>query len=119
MESILGASLPVFIGLTLVLFGGFAVLSGQAVAKGWQPPARVALYALLLALANRFLTYALFHGELLHGPGFVVDLIVLGAIAFVAYRRRLAVKMLAQYPWLYAPKGWLSWQQRAGVPASP
>lgn len=112
MDAILGASLPVFVFLTLGLFGMFAVLSGQAVAKGWQSPGRVAIYAVLLALANRFLTYALFHGPLLHLSGFVIDLLVLGAIAFIAYRRRLAVKTVAQYPWLYAPKGWLSWQDR-------
>ena len=32
MEQLLGVSLPVFLGLTVVLFGGAAFMTGQAVA---------------------------------------------------------------------------------------
>ena len=63
LQDILGTSLPVFIGLTVVLFGLAAFLSGQAIAGTWRSPAYAVLAALLLGLADRFLTYALFDGE--------------------------------------------------------
>ena len=85
MEQLLGTSLPVFIGMTVVLFGG-ATLTDQAVANGWQPASRVVPYGLLLTVGNRFLVFALCDGELLSITGFIVAAIVLIAIGLVAHR---------------------------------
>jgi hypothetical protein len=37
MQDILGSSLPVFIGVTLILFGGAAIMTGHALAGTWRP----------------------------------------------------------------------------------
>ena len=39
----LGVSLPVFIGITLVLMGGGAVMVGQVIAATWRPLWQVVL----------------------------------------------------------------------------
>lgn len=112
MEGILGASLPVFIGLTLVLFGGAAFLMGQAVAATWRPIWQVLLYGALLTIGDRFLVYALFEGELLSVSGYLVHAVVLIGIGLVAYRLTRAHKMVSQYPWLYERAGLFTWRER-------
>ena len=52
MEAILGASWPVFIGVTVILFGGAAFLMGQAIGGTWRPAWQNVLYGLLLGLAT-------------------------------------------------------------------
>lgn len=115
MEAILGSTVPVFIGLTVVLFGGAAWMTGQAVANGWQPFGLVAgFYCLLLAAGNRFLVFALFGGPLLSLSGFIADAVVITAIALLAHRITMARKMVTQYPWLYERTGLFTWRERAG-----
>ena len=65
MEELLGISWPIFIGLTLVLFGGCAFMTGQSLASGWRPAWLALPYALLLAAGDRFLAFALFQRPLL------------------------------------------------------
>ncbi len=112
IDAIIGPSPAVLIGLTVVLFGGCAFLMGQAVARGWRPASRVVVYGALLALADRFLTYALFEGELLSPIGLISHTIILIAIGLTAYRLTLAYKMVTQYPWLYEPAGLFGWRPR-------
>jgi hypothetical protein len=113
VEGILGASLPVFIGLTLVLFGGAAFLMGQAVAATWRPSWQVLLYGALLTIGDRFLVYALFEGELLSVSGYLIHAAVLIGIGLVAYRLTKAHKMVSQYPWLYERAGLFTWRERS------
>ena len=61
----IGATLPVFIGVTVILMGGAGFLMGQALARGWRPIWQVFGYSLLLGLADRFLIFALFNGTLI------------------------------------------------------
>jgi hypothetical protein len=110
MEGLLGTSLPVFIGLTLVVFGGGAFLTGQMLGEGWKPQWMVYAYSLLLGLGDRFLTFAIFKGELLSPSGFIIHWIVLCAITMLAYRMSLARRMVKQYPWLYEPSGPFGWR---------
>lgn len=112
MEQLLGTSLPVFIGVTCILAGTAAWLTGQAVAATWRPARQAIGYAFLLGLADRFIVYALFDGELLSLPGYLVDSLVLVAIAFAAYRATLAAGMVRQYPWLYERAGTFGWRRR-------
>ncbi|HYD99418.1 MAG TPA: hypothetical protein VEH84_08545 [Alphaproteobacteria bacterium] len=112
METILGTSVPVFLGMTVVLFGGFAVLTGQAMGSAWRGPGRVFAYAVLLALGNRFLDFALFGAPLLHLAGTLVSLAVIFAIAYAAYRATLARRMVSQYPWLYDRAGPFGWREK-------
>lgn len=112
MESLLGTSLGVFVGITLALMGFAAYMTGQALANTWKPMWHAAIYALLLGFGDRFLTYALFQGKLLSLTGFLIDTAVLMIIALVGYRLTLARKMVDQYPWLCERDGWFGWRRK-------
>ena len=104
-------SVPVFIGLTFILFGGCAFMTGQALAATWRPWWQVMPYALLLGAADRFLGYALFGGELLSLGGWLLDSAVLVTIGLLAYRRTQVRRMADQYPWLYVRTGLFTLRQ--------
>ena len=104
-------SVPVFIGLTVILFGGCAFMTGQALAATWRPWWQVMPYALLLGAADRFLGYALFGGELLSLGGWLLDSAVLVTIGLLAYRRTQVRRMADQYPWLYVRTGLFTLRQ--------
>jgi hypothetical protein len=53
-------SLGIFLLVTVAMGGGAAWLAGRAIAATWRPWWHIAFYMLLLALAVRFLHYALF-----------------------------------------------------------
>src|SRR3546814_5991910 len=72
MNDVLGGPAGAYLGLVVVLIGGAAFLTGQAVATSWKPVWQVVLYGLLLAMAGRFLLFALFDGDLLALPGFAL-----------------------------------------------
>ncbi len=108
----IGATFPVFVGVTVVLMGGAGWLTGQALARGWRPVWQVVGYALLLGLADRFLTFSLFDGILVTAAGYAIDTAVILAIALVGYRTTLAARMVAQYPWIYRRAGPFGWRQR-------
>ncbi|MBP2228677.1 hypothetical protein J2847_001968 [Azospirillum agricola] len=114
MEHLLGASLPVFLGLTVVVFGGFGVLTGQTLAEGWKPASAAVAYSLLLGLGDRFLAWGLFGEPLLSVWGFLVHTAVIGAITLTAHRIAIARRMVNQYPWLYERAGPFAWRERAG-----
>jgi hypothetical protein len=111
MQSVLGTSPGVFLGLTVGLMGFAAYMTGQALANSWKPWWQAFCYCVLLGLGDRFLTYALFEGELLSVAGYLIDTGVLVTICTYAYRVNLARKMVAQYPWLYRRKGLFGWRE--------
>jgi len=117
MEQLTGNSLAVFIGVTCIIAGGAAWMTGQALALTWRPAWQAVAYALLLTLADRFLIFALFEGHLLSLAGFAVDSVVLIMIALAGHRITLAAQMVKQYPWLYERQGLLSWRQRSPAPS--
>ncbi len=112
MEQLLGTSIPVFLFMTVVLFGFAAFMTGQALANTWQPVWKVVPYGFLLAVGDRFLIFALFEGELLSASGFVIDAMVLVALTAVSYRLIQVRKMVSQYPWLYESVGLFNWRDR-------
>ncbi len=103
-----------FLLVTVFLGGGAAYLVGRAMAYTWAPTALLAVYTALLSAAVRFIHYALFHGTLLSLQYFVVDLVILGALAALGYRITRAGQMASQYGWLYRRAGPLSWHRRKG-----
>ncbi|CAK0741272.1 conserved membrane hypothetical protein [uncultured Gammaproteobacteria bacterium] len=113
MEPLLGTTLPVFLGLTVGLFGGCAFMAGQGLASGWRPIGLVFVYSALLGLGDRFLTYGLFQGELWLLSGYLVDTAVLAVICLLAYRLTLTRRMVAQYPWLYERLGPFGWHEKS------
>ncbi|MDX1432605.1 MAG: hypothetical protein R3286_09170 [Gammaproteobacteria bacterium] len=113
MISLLGTSLGVFLGVTVMLMGFAAYMTGQALALAWKPVWQGIGYCLILGLGDRFLTFALFEGELLSITGYLVDSAVLVAIFLFAFRLNRAHKMVSQYPWLYERTGPFTWRARA------
>lgn len=114
MEGPPGANLGVFLVVTVTVMGFAAYMTGQACANAWRPAGHAVFYCLLLGLADRFLVFALFGGELLSVGGYLVDTAVLAAIALFAFRLNRAARLTTQYPWLYERAGLLSWRRRAG-----
>jgi hypothetical protein len=110
METLLGTSLSVFLGLTVLLVGGCAFLMGQDLAMNWRPLRRVLVYGALLGVGDRFLTYALFDGELLSLSGYVINTLTLTGIAVFSYRVNFVYRIVTQYPWLYRRIGLFSWE---------
>ncbi|MEX0809718.1 MAG: DUF6867 family protein [Dongiaceae bacterium] len=126
IELLLGTTVPVFIGATVVIGGGTAFMMGQAIAQGWGAWWHNVVYGALLALASQFLSYALFDGAFIVASfvskdaprfdtafaGYVMNAIILIAIALFAYRLTKVRKMVSQYPWLYERAGLFGWRDR-------
>ena len=104
-------SLGLYIGLTVLLMGFAAYMTGAAIANTWRPVWQMVVYGLLLGFADRFLAFALFEAELLSFSGYVIDTATLLAIGLLSFRFNQARRMVAQYPWLYEPAGPLSWRK--------
>ena len=104
-------SLGVLIGLTVILFGGCAFMTGQSLAISWRPWWLTLVYGTMLGAADRFLGFALFQGELLSLTGWLLDSTILIAIALAAFRLTRARRMTNQYPWLYQRTGPFSWTE--------
>ncbi|MBV9522331.1 MAG: hypothetical protein JO010_06040 [Alphaproteobacteria bacterium] len=112
MEALLGTTPAVFLGLTVILFGGAAFMTGQALAETWRPLWHSVPYAVLLGAGARFLTYALFEGTLLSASGYLIGTLILLAISLGAYRMTQARRMIIQYPWLYERAGLFGWREK-------
>lgn len=112
MQSLVGTTWPVFLGITVFVTGGAAFLTGQALASRWRPAWQLLPFSLLLGFGDRFLVYALFAGDLISVSGYVIDTILIGLVATGSYRWFLARKMVSQYPWLYEPRGIFGWTDR-------
>ncbi|MBN8913276.1 MAG: hypothetical protein J0H65_14705 [Rhizobiales bacterium] len=102
-----------FVLLTLLIGGGAAWRTGQAVAQGWGALWPVVTYTALLAAAVRFLHYALFGGPLLSLASYLVDFAILALIALVGYRARRTRHMTEQYPWMFQRTSPFSWRDRS------
>jgi hypothetical protein len=112
LQALLGGPATSFVGMTVVLFGAAAAMTGQALARNWRGAWQLLPYALLLAAGDRFLLYALFAARLLSITGFLSAAAILLAIAAFAFRVTQARRMCAQYPWLYQRAGLLRWRER-------
>lgn len=86
-----------FLIVTVAIGGGMAYAAGGAVADGWKSMAHLVFYTFLLTLADRFLHYALFEGELLSLQHFVIDFLILLAFAWLGFTLRRASQMKRQY----------------------
>ena len=110
----IGTTPLVLVFLTIIVFGGAAVLTGQALANGWQPMWKCVPYGILLGLGDRFLNYALFQGPLLSITGFVLDSAIIIGFAILGYQFVKAGKMPGQYPWLYERSGFFGYREKVG-----
>ena len=112
MTGWLTTSPAVFGVFTVIIMGGAAFMTGQAVAGTWRPVRQAVAYSVLLGLTDRFLVFALFEGPLLSAKGFVVDTAVIMAICMIGYRLTQVSRTVRQYPWLYERHGIFSWRNR-------
>ncbi|MGE0259260.1 MAG: DUF6867 family protein [Alphaproteobacteria bacterium] len=112
MSEILGTEPVPFVGMTVILFGLAAAATGRALAQSWKPAWQIAPAVMLLAVADRFLHYALFDAPLGSLGGFLVAAAVLGLIASGAFFHARAARMVRQYPWLYERNGVLGWRAK-------
>ncbi|MCE9648524.1 MAG: hypothetical protein K8R18_02765 [Parvibaculum sp.] len=111
-ELVFGTTPFVSLGITLILGGGCAVMTGRALALNWRPDWQFVAYGFLLAIADRFLVFALFQGELFSLSGYLADALALIVIAAVAFRVTRARQMVRQYPWAYRRFGPFGWRER-------
>jgi len=109
-ELILGNSIAVFAGFTLLCMGSCAALIGMNLARRWQPARNVVPYALVLGGLDRLLGHALFGSELLSATGFAIDTYVILMVALLAYHRVLGRLLVRQYPWMYRRFLILGWR---------
>ena len=99
--------------VTVVLGGWIAWMTGRALALTWRPAWQALAWSLPLAGAVRFIHYALFGGTLLSARFYLVDLVVVAAIAMLSYRVRRARQMTTQYRWLYERTSPIGWRERS------
>ena len=112
MESTLGTTLDVWIGITVVLTGGAAYMTGQAIARTWRPVWQVVAYGLLLACVSRFFVYALVDGSMLSLSGYIADAVIIIGLGLFAFRLNRVQEMVTQYPWLYERAGPLGYRAK-------
>lgn len=109
-QTLVGTSFGVFFGITAVLTGFAAFMTGQAVANTWRPYWKVFVYCGLLGAAARFLIYGLYNGALWSLSGYLIGTGLLMLIGILAFRLTRARQMVQQYPWLYRRTGPFTWQ---------
>jgi len=97
--------------VTGILGGAAAWLSGRAIAGTWRSQWQVAIAALLIGAAARFIHFALFQGELLSAESYCCDTLIFLAVGLIGWRATRASQMVRQYPWLYARAGPLRWRK--------
>lgn len=114
MEALLGTSLGVFVALTVGIAGGAAIMTGRALADGWKPVWQVVFACFGLALADRFLIYALFQGEILNLTGFLIGFLAITVLGLLAWRVTLVRKLVNQYPWRYERVSLFACRERPG-----
>ena len=112
IESLLGSTPGVFIGVTIVLTGFAAYMTGRAIANTWRHEWNIIVYGLALAAVGRFLKWSLFGSDGLSVSGFIIDAACLILIGFAAYRFSRARNMVRQYPWMYDRAGPFSWKEK-------
>jgi uncharacterized protein DUF6867 len=105
-------SLGIFILVSVCLGGGAAWLAGRAIAATWRPWWHIALYMLLLALAVRFLHYALFDSTFLSPHYYLVDYAVCLAFGLLGFRLMRVSQMVSRYGWINERSGILRWRRR-------
>jgi hypothetical protein len=112
MDTIWEVSLGDFLLVTVFLGGGAAYLTGRAIASTWRPYFNLVGYIVLLTAATRFIHFALFGGTLLSVQFYLVDFVIMLALASLGYRVTRTQQMVGQYSWLYRKSSPLSWHNR-------
>ena len=105
--------------LTLILGGGGAWLAGRAIARTWRGMHIAILATIPMAMAVRFVHFALFDEPLLVPLPWVVEAAILLSLICLSFQHTRARQMVRQYYWLYEPHGPLGWKLRQDAPQQP
>ena len=89
-----------FLLVTVVMGNLAAYATGSAIAATWRPRWQLCVYGVLIAVAVRFIHFALFEEPFLAPRSFLVDLVVLIAAVVAGFRVTRRRQMLEQYDWL-------------------
>lgn len=89
--------MPGFLIITLGLGGAAAVMSGRALAMIWRSRWTILFTMLLLAMAVRFLHYALLGEALLSGTAYMTDAAILFCLAWLSFSWTRRGQMKRQY----------------------
>lgn len=90
-----------------------AWMTGRSIAGTWRTIASCLIYSIPLAMAVRFIHYAMFEGPFISPIHFITDLIVLVIMVVIAFQYTRTGQMVTQYYWLYERASPLSWRNRA------
>jgi hypothetical protein len=105
-------SLGVFFLVTVAMGGGAAWLAGRSIAATWRPWWHAAFYMLLLALAVRFIHFALFNSKLLALHYYLVDYAVCLTFGLLAFRVTRVRQMVTAYNWINVRSSVFGWRRR-------
>ena len=105
-------SFGVFVLVTIILGGGAAALAGRAIAQTWRPAWQMAVYALVLGAAVRFIHFSLFGGTLLSAHYYLIDSAVCAAFGLTGFRLARVAQMVTQYRWINESDGPLRWRRK-------
>ncbi|WP_237153556.1 DUF6867 family protein [Oryzibacter oryziterrae] len=105
-------SFLVFLFVTLLLGGLGAWMTGRACAMTWRTRQVMAIYVLILTAGVRFIHFSIFNATLLSLHYYVVDAVVLEAIAFLGFQFKRTRQMVTQYYWLYEASGPFAWKAK-------
>ena len=116
------AAAPQILVAAFIVFGGFALMTGQAIARTWRPWTQSIGYGLLLSAGARLAEFVLFIGRQEGLDDYILNNWLFTAIStayligviLISHRITLARMMVTQYPWLYERAGVFSWRARAG-----
>jgi len=100
----------VFVLLT-ILGAAAAMATGRALAKGWSSAWLIVPAMAVLSAAVRFLHFSLFQEDLASLHYYLVTLVILLVVAWIAYKSMRARQMATQYSWAYEKAG-LNWRPR-------
>jgi hypothetical protein len=102
-----------FLFVTVIIGGGMAWMMGKGAAESWRTVRDVVLYSLLLGIAVRFIHHALFNGTMFVVQYYVVDTIILMALAVLGFLYTRTRQMTEKYYWLYEKSGPFSWKKKS------
>lgn len=105
-------SVWLFVLVTIIMGGWAGWMTGRALALTWKPMLQVVFAAAGLALAVRFIHFALFDGTLRSLHYFSVDFTVVLICALLGYRYTRTLQMTTQYKWLYERTGPFGWREK-------
>jgi hypothetical protein len=105
-------SLGIFFLVTVAMGGSAAWLAGRAIASTWRPWWHVAAYMLVLALAVRFIHFALFQSKLLSLHYYLVDFAVCLGFGLIGFRLMRVRQMVTRYNWINERAGAFGWRRR-------